>query len=75
MRALRVVLGTAEARRARCAGDADGLVAIPQDQAEGILASAKAILAKEEKSMKEIKAGTVDRGWVDKALKEKGYQV
>jgi RraA family protein len=56
-------------------GDADGLVAIPQDQAEGILASAKAILAKEEKSMKEIKAGTVDRGWVDKALKEKGYQV
>jgi len=56
-------------------GDSDGLVAIPQDQAEAILASAKAILAKEEKSMKEIKAGTVDRGWVDKALKEKGYQV
>ena len=56
-------------------GDADGLVAVPQDQAEAILASAKAILAKEEKSMKEIKAGTVDRGWVDKALKEKGYQV
>jgi RraA family protein len=56
-------------------GDADGLVAVPQDQAETILASAKAILAKEEKSMKEIKAGTVDRGWVDKALKEKGYQV
>jgi RraA family protein len=56
-------------------GDSDGLVAIPQDQAEAILASAKAILAKEEKSMKEIKAGTVDRGWVDKALREKGYQV
>jgi RraA family protein len=56
-------------------GDADGLVAIPQDQAEAVLASAKAILAKEEKSMKEIKAGSVDRGWVDKALREKGYQV
>jgi RraA family protein len=56
-------------------GDSDGLVAIPQDQADAVLASAKAILAKEEKSMKEIKAGTVDRGWVDKALKEKGYQV
>jgi RraA family protein len=56
-------------------GDADGLVAVPQDQAEAVLASAKAILAKEEKSMKDIKAGTVDRGWVDKALKEKGYKV
>jgi len=56
-------------------GDADGLIAIPQDQAEAVLASAKAILAKEEKSMKEIRAGTVDRGWVDKALKEKGYPV
>ena len=56
-------------------GDADGLIAVPQDQAEAVLASAKAILAKEEKSMKEIKAGTVDRGWVDKALKEKGYKV
>jgi RraA family protein len=56
-------------------GDADGLIAIPQDQAEAVLASAKAILAKEEKSMKEIRAGTVDRSWVDKALKEKGYGV
>jgi RraA family protein len=56
-------------------GDADGLIAVPQDQAEAVLASAKAILAKEEKSMKDIKAGTVDRSWVDKALKEKGYKV
>jgi RraA family protein len=56
-------------------GDADGLIAVPVDQAETVLASAKAILAKEEKSMKDIKAGTVDRGWVDKALKEKGYKV
>ena len=56
-------------------GDADGLIAVPLDQAEDILASAKSIVAKEEKSMKEIKAGTVDRGWVDKALREKGYKV
>jgi RraA family protein len=56
-------------------GDADGLVAIPLDQAEAVLASAKSILAKEELSMKQIKAGTVDRSWVDKALKEKGYGV
>jgi RraA family protein len=56
-------------------GDADGLVAIPLDQADKILASAKAILAKETAMMKQIQAGTVDRGWVDKALKEKGYAV
>ena len=56
-------------------GDADGLVAVPQDQAERILASAKAILEKETAAMKQITAGTVDRSWVDKALREKGYKV
>ena len=56
-------------------GDADGLVAVPQEHAQEILASAKTILAKEEGSMKQIRAGTVDRSWVDKALKEKGYKV
>ena len=56
-------------------GDADGLVAIPQGIAEPVLASAKSILEKETASMKQIVAGTVDRSWVDKALKEKGYQL
>ena len=56
-------------------GDADGIVAIPQEQAERVLASAKSILEKETVSMKQILAGTVDRGWVDKALKEKGYKI
>jgi len=56
-------------------GDADGLVAVPQDQAEHVLASAKSILEKETASMKQILAGTVDRSWVDKALKEKGYKI
>jgi regulator of RNase E activity RraA len=56
-------------------GDSDGLVAVPQEHAGEILASAKAILAKEKASMKQIRAGTVDRNWVDKALKEKGYEV
>jgi len=55
-------------------GDADGLVAIPQDQAERVLASAKSILEKETAAMKQIVAGTVDRSWVDKALREKGYR-
>jgi RraA family protein len=56
-------------------GDADGLVAIPLRLADKILASAKAILAKETVAMKQIQDGTVDRAWVDKALKEKGYAV
>ena len=56
-------------------GDADGLVAISPDQAERILASAKAILEKETVAMRQIVAGSVDRGWVDKALKEKGYRI
>jgi len=56
-------------------GDADGLVAVPPDQAERILASAKSILEKETAAMKQIVAGTVDRSWVDKALKEKGYKL
>src|SRR5207247_11318140 len=41
-------------------GDADGLVAVPQDMAERVLASAKAILEKETASRKQILAGTVD---------------
>src|SRR5438105_230209 len=56
-------------------GDADGLVAVPQEQAERVLASAKSILEKETASMKQIIAGTVERSWVDKALKEKGYKI
>jgi RraA family protein len=55
-------------------GDADGLVAVPQEQAERILKSAQGILAKETAAMKEIEAGTVDRSWVDKSLREKGYK-
>jgi len=55
-------------------GDADGLVAVPQEQAERLLKSAQGILAKEAAAMKEIEAGTVDRSWVDKTLKEKGYK-
>jgi regulator of RNase E activity RraA len=56
-------------------GDADGLVAIPLEMAERVLASARAILEKETAAMSEILAGTVDRSWVDKALREKGYRV
>jgi regulator of RNase E activity RraA len=56
-------------------GDADGLVAIPLEMAERVLASAKSILEKETAAMKQIQAGTVDRSWVDKTLREKGYKI
>jgi regulator of RNase E activity RraA len=56
-------------------GDADGLVAVPQDEAQRVLASAKAILQKETAAMKQMQDGRVDRSWVDKALREKGYRV
>lgn len=54
-------------------GDADGVIAIPQADAERVLASAKAILAKETEAMKSFLAGTADRRWVDRSLREKGY--
>jgi RraA family protein len=56
-------------------GDADGLVAIPLEMAERVLASAKSILEKETAAMKQIQAGTVDRSWVEKTLREKGYKI
>jgi RraA family protein len=56
-------------------GDADGLVAVPLAQVERVLASARAILEKETAAMREIVAGTVDRSWVDKALRDKGYNL
>lgn len=55
-------------------GDADGLVAVPLAIAERVLASAAAIREKEALVMKAIEAGTLDRGWVDETLRQKGYR-
>jgi RraA family protein len=54
-------------------GDADGVVAVPLSLAEGVLASAKAIRAKESVVMQDIAAGTLDRAWVDDTLRRNGY--
>lgn len=56
-------------------GDTDGVVAVPQDDAERVLSSARAILAKETEVIKSFIAGTADRSWVDRVLKEKGYDI
>ena len=56
-------------------GDCDGLVAIPQGAAERVLEAAKDVAAKEAISIKKFRDGSADRSWVDKALREKGYQI
>jgi RraA family protein len=55
-------------------GDEDGVVFIdPRDAAE-LIKKTKAHNDKELDTFAKIKAGTLDRGWVDKALKEKGCE-
>lgn len=49
-------------------GDSDGVLSVPIDDLEGILAAAQAKRAAETKQMTMIMDGTIDRSWVDKAL-------
>lgn len=56
-------------------GDGDGVLAVPFDAAETILAAAEAKQAAETKELEAIAAGRQDRSWVDKALRERGYDV
>lgn len=55
-------------------GDCDGVLCVPTDQAETVLEAARAKNDAEEKQMKAIADGTVDRSWVDKALSDKGCE-
>jgi RraA family protein len=55
-------------------GDEDGVVVIDPQDAEAVLAKAKATVAKEAGIMDDIKNNRWDRTWVDKALKEKGCE-
>ena len=53
-------------------GDSDGVLSVPIDGAEAILKATQAKSAAEIKQMADIEAGTNDRSWVDRALKERG---
>jgi RraA family protein len=54
-------------------GDADGIVAIPQAEAEQVIKLTIAQKEKEEAVLAAIASGTgIDRAWVDKMLREKG---
>jgi len=53
-------------------GDEDGIVAVPQAEAADLIAKAKKKAADEAETFRQIAKGTIDRSWVDKALKAKG---
>jgi RraA family protein len=53
-------------------GDADGLLSIPYDEAEKILAATYKKMDAEKKMMADIAAGTLDTRWVDATLERIG---
>lgn len=53
-------------------GDSDGVLSVPIDAAEDVLARTLAKQEAETRQMAEIEAGTNNRGWVDAALKRLG---
>jgi regulator of RNase E activity RraA len=53
-------------------GDADGLVAVPAEDAQTVLAAALKLREKEEDTFKAIAAGTFDRSWIDATLQQRG---
>jgi RraA family protein len=55
-------------------GDGDGVVAVPQADAQAVLAAAREQKKKEDASLAAIAAGTIDRKWVDETLRAKGCE-
>ncbi len=55
-------------------GDDDGVVCVPFDQVEAVYASGNAKQQGEARTMAAIKAGTVDRSWVERALEKAGCE-
>jgi regulator of RNase E activity RraA len=53
-------------------GDDDGVVVVPRTDAEAVLAEVKAIMAREEKRVAEIKGGGLFKADINEALRAKG---
>jgi RraA family protein len=53
-------------------GDADGLLCVPIDEAEGIMAAAIKKGEAEARTLQDIAAGKLDTSWIDAALKRIG---
>lgn len=54
-------------------GDGDGVLCIPLEQAEAILAATHDKNAQEQQTMAAIAAGTLDTSWIDASLKRLGW--
>jgi len=55
--------------------DVDGVIVIPRKEAARFFEAAKAFQATNENRLTAAKTGTLNRGWVDKALEEKGFEI
>lgn len=53
-------------------GDADGVVAVPREKAEEVVAAVQAKLDFEQQFLKALSEGTVKNGWVTDALRSAG---
>jgi regulator of RNase E activity RraA len=56
-------------------GDADGVLALPRAAVLEVCRLARAQMAREDQTMREIADGTLDRSWVDATLRAKGVSV
>ncbi|MHB1161911.1 MAG: RraA family protein [Chloroflexota bacterium] len=56
-------------------GDDDGVVVVPRADAELVIELTRKIIAKEEKTVKDIQSGKLIPEWVNKTLAEKGCQI
>lgn len=56
-------------------GDADGVVVVPRDAADEVLAEARAVERTEEEIVESISHGCWERGWIDEKLEEKGCEL
>lgn len=55
--------------------DPDGIIVIPRKDAAVILEEAKKFQAADESKLAAAKNGTAKRGWVEKSLEEKGFEI
>lgn len=55
--------------------DPDGVIVIPRKEAKAIFDEAKAFHITDENKLTASKNGTADRSWVERSLKEKGFDI
>ncbi|TFY98708.1 RraA family protein [Ramlibacter rhizophilus] len=53
-------------------GDADGLLCVPFDEVEQVLAATRQKMEAEKKTLRDIAAGTLDTSWIDATLTRLG---